>query len=240
MTTTTSVELIPREILFGNPDKTSPQISPDGTMMAYLAPVNNVLNVWVGKVGSDDYQPVTKDEDRGVRFYFWAQDNKHIMYIQDVGGNENWRLYATNLESRETRDLTPFDDVQVQVIDRDKHFPNELLIGMNKENPQVHDVYLLDLRSGELTLTAKNPGNVAGWVSDSEFKVRGALTALPDGGRELLVRDSEESEWRTVVTWNADDALLSAPVGFTQDGQSIYLEDARNANASRLVKLNLA
>src|SRR5438105_8265227 len=79
MTTTTSVDLIPREILFGNPDKTSPQISPDGTMMAYLAPVNNVLNVWVGKVGSDDYQPVTRDEDRGVRFYFWAQDNKHIV-----------------------------------------------------------------------------------------------------------------------------------------------------------------
>ncbi len=86
----TSTELIPREILFGNPDKTSPEISPDGTKMAYLAPVNNVLNVWVGTIGSDNYQPVTKDEDRGVRFYSWAQDNKHILYIQDVGGNEKW------------------------------------------------------------------------------------------------------------------------------------------------------
>src|SRR6266571_5153466 len=240
MTTSTNVELIPREILFGNPVKTSPQISPDGTMMAYLAPVNNVLNVWVGKIGSANYQPVTKDEDRGVRFYFWAQDNKHIMYIQDVGGDENWRLYATGLETRETRDLTPFENVQVQVIDHDKHFPNELLIGMNKENPQVHDVYHLDLISGELSLVAKNPGNFLGWVSDTNFKVRGALAATPDGGTELMVRENEQADWRKLITWNPDDALTSAPVGFTRDGQCLYLEDSRNVNASRLVKMNIA
>src|SRR5260370_4525872 len=92
----TPVALIPRNILFGNPVKANPQISPDGTMMAYLAPVNNVLNVWVGKIGSDEYQPVTKDEDRRVTFYFWAADNKHILYLLDAGRNENSLLYATN------------------------------------------------------------------------------------------------------------------------------------------------
>lgn len=208
--------------------------------MAYLAPVNGVLNVWVGTVGQDDYQPVTKDTDRGVRFYFWAADNQHIMYIQDVGGNENWRLYATDLESKETRDLTPFENVQVQVIDRDKHFPNELLIAMNKENPQVHDVYHLDLTTGELTLVAKNPGNIMQWVIDTQFKVRGVVTALPDGGTELLIRDNEQAGWRKLITWNADDALTSGPVGFTRDGESLYLEDSREANASRLVRLNIA
>src|SRR5882724_3616761 len=208
--------------------------------MAYLAPVNNVLNVWVGSVGSDAYQPVTNDTDRGVRFYFWAADNQHILYMQDVGGNENWRLYATHVESGATRDLTPFEDVQVQILDRDKHFPNELLIGMNKENPQVHDVYRLDLASGELTLTAKNPGNIAGWVADTQFKVRGAVAARPDGGLDLIVRASEAGEWRSLLTWNSDDALTSRPVGFTRDGQSLYLQDSRDVNASRLVQLNLA
>src|SRR5262249_29969501 len=110
-------DLIPRTILFGNPEKANPQISPDGTMMAYLAPVNNVLNVWVGTIGSEDYRPVTNDIDRGIRFYFWAADNQHILYLQDTAGNENWRLYATNLATRETRELTPFENVQVQIVD---------------------------------------------------------------------------------------------------------------------------
>ena len=240
MTTTTNVELIPRDILFGNPVKTSPQVSPDGRRMAYLAPVNNVLNVWVGTIGQDDYRSVTNDVERGIRFYAWAADNKHILYLQDVGGNENWRLYATNLESQETRDLTPFENVQARVIDRDKHFPNELLIGMNKDNPQVHDVYHLDLASGELTLVTKNPGNIVGWVTDANFKVRSALAMAPDGSLHLQVRQNEESEWTEIVTWGPEDNQTSGPVGFTLDGQSIYLQDSRDYNAGRLVKMDIA
>ena len=79
--TTPEPELIPRKVLLGNPVKTSPRISPDGTMMAYLAPVSDVLNVWVKTIGAEDDKPVTKDDDRGIRRYFWAADSKHIMYL---------------------------------------------------------------------------------------------------------------------------------------------------------------
>ena len=240
MTVTPQVALIPRNVLFGNPVKTSPRISPDGEKMAYLAPVNDVLNVWVGEVGSDTYQPVTQDTNRGVRFYTWAADNKHILYIQDIGGNENWRLYATNIDTKETRDLTPFEDVQVQILAHDKHFPHEMLIIMNKENPQVHDVYHLDLPSGELTLVAKNPGNIADWVADTQLKVRGGLAAKPDGGHDLLVRDDEQSAWHSILTWEADDALTSGPISFTLNGKGLYLQDSRAVNAGRLVKLDIA
>ncbi|GHO69888.1 peptidase S9 [Ktedonobacter sp. SOSP1-52] len=239
MTNNATTKLIPRKVLFGNPVKASPQISPDGKRLAYLAPVNNVLNVWVGSLEGDDYQPVTEDTERGIRFYFWAADNKHIGYIQDAGGDENWRLYLTNVETRETRDLTPFANVQARLTGHDKHFPHELLVALNKENPQVHDVYHLDLASGELKLVAKNPGNIASWVIDTQFKVRGAVVTLPDGGSELLVREQEESEWRKLASWTSEDALTSGPVGFTLDGNALYLEDSRNANASRLVKLAL-
>ena len=237
---TSEPELIPRKVLLGNPVRTSPQISPDGTMMAYLAPVNDVLNVWVKTIGAEDDKAVTKDDDRGIRRYFWAADSKYIMYLQDVGGNENFRLYGVNLETDEIRDLTPFEDVQVQIVDRNKHFPNELLIAMNKENPQVHDVYHLDLTSGGLELVAKNPGNVLGWVTDANLKVRANMAATPDGGFDLMIRDNEKAQWTKLLTWDSENSMTSGPISFSKDGKYLYLIDSRDANAGRLVRFEIA
>src|SRR5579859_1738383 len=232
--------LTPRAVLFGNPTKASPRLAPDGTRMAYLAPVDNVLNVWVGPIDGSNYQPVTHDTDRGIRVYRWAEDNQHILYLQDVGGNENWRLYAVHLDSGTIRDLTPFDNVQAQLIAHDKRFPSALLVGLNKDNPQVHDAYRLDLVSGELTQVAQNPGTFMAWLADAELKVRGALAATPDGGTVLLVRPDESADWQKLVTWDPDNSASSEPLAFTGDGKGLYLQDSRDANAARLVRLDLA
>lgn len=236
---TDTVELIPRSVLFGNPLKTSPKISPDGKQMAYLAPVNNVLNVWVGAIGYDDAKPVTNDTDRGVINYFWSQDNNNILYLQDVNGNENWRLYAVELETGQTKDLTPFDEVQVQIVAHDKHYPNDLILAMNKENPQVHDIYHLNLQTGELNRIAENPGHFAGWEVDTDLKVRGAMAANQEGGFDLLVRENENSEWKNLVCWEIEDSLNSGAVSFSKDGKYIYLKDSRNYNTGRLVKMEI-
>ena len=232
--------LIPRRVIFGNPEKADPQVSPDGTMLAYLAPLKGVLNVWVGPIEGDDFRPVTRDTDRGVRVYFWAHDGAHLLYLQDAGGDENWRLYKVRLAGEVVEDLTPFDKVQVQVVGSDKRHPTELLIGMNKEDERLHDVYHLDLTTNALTLVAKNPGSVLGWVADIDFTVRGALSSKPDGGTELLVRDTANDEWRAFVSWSAEDALSSWPLGFTLDGSSLYLADSRGTNTARLVQANLS
>jgi Tol biopolymer transport system component len=103
-----TTQLIPREALFGNPERTSPQISPDGTQLGYLAPVDGVLNVWIRTLGKSDDRAVTADKHRGIRNSLWQYDNKHVLYTQDVGGDENWRLYQTDIASKQTKDLTPF------------------------------------------------------------------------------------------------------------------------------------
>jgi len=233
-------QLIPREILFGNPVKAAPHISPDGTRLAYLAPVDGVLNIWVRTIGAEDDSAVTYDKGRGIQVYFWSQDNRHIMYLQDVGGNENWRLYSANLDTKEIKDFTPFEGVQVQVVEHDKEHPDEMLIAMNKDNPALHDIYHLDLLTGELKQIAKNPGNFLGWISDSDMKIRGALAATAEAGYDLLIRDDENSEWRKMAAWNSEDALISGPAGFTKDGKFLYMLDTREANSARLVKMELA
>ncbi len=208
--------------------------------MAYLAPKDGVLNVWVGMVGDDEYRPVTNDTDRGVRDYFWAHNGRQILYLQDEAGNENWRLYIVDLAGDETTTLTPFDDVQVQIIEHDKRFPNDIIVAINKDDARLHDIYRLDLTTHELTQIAKNPGNVTAWLVDSNLDVRGATAATSEGGFEFMVRDTVDSDWRTVVTWNAEDALTSGALGFSRDGKSVYLLDSRDANAARLVRLDLA
>ena len=235
------VQLIPREVLFGNPSRVSPQLSPDGRHWSYRAPVNDVMNVWVATVGADDARPVTADSMRGIQDYFWGADSKHILYFQDDGGNENWRLCAVDIDTRELTCLTPFQGVQVYLIDRNKRFPNQLLIAMNKDNPQWHDVYRLDIVTGALEKVAANPGKVAQWISDVDFNVRGAVIANDEGGFDLLVRPGgENTNWKTVVSWGAEDAVSSDPLGFSKDGEYMYLIDSRRANAGRLTKLELA
>jgi dipeptidyl aminopeptidase/acylaminoacyl peptidase len=242
-----TVDIIPLEVLLGNPERVQPQLSPDGRRMAYIAPVaapersgdaNGVLNVLVGEIGKDDYQPVTHDTDRGVQGYAWCFDNKHLLYVQDQAGDENWRIYTVDLDTGEIVDRTPFDGVQAQIIARRRRFPNELLIGLNKDNPQLHDVYHLDLTTGELTKRVENPGFLA-WVVDEELKVRGGVAPQPDGGFMVVVRDTEESDWRPLVTFPSDDAIASSPIGFTADGSGLYMTSSLDANAARLVKMDI-
>jgi len=237
--TTPAAPLIPREVLFGNPEKTSPRLSPDGKRLAYLAPRDDVLNVWVGAVGGEP-EPVTDDRKRGIRLFFWAEDDRHIVYLQDAGGDENWRIHAVDPFTDQDRDLTPFDDVQAQILDKSQHFPDTLLVALNKESPELHDVYRLTLSTGDLELIAKNPGNVVGWVPDANFDIRAAMAATPDGGFDLLVRKDDDADWSKLLGWDKEDALSSAPLSFTKSGDEMYLLDSRGTNAARLVLLNLA
>ena len=115
-------ELIPRRVLFGNPERDDPQISPDGKMIAYKAPFKGIMNVWIKTIGKDDDRVVTKDCNRGIQKYFWAGDGKYIMYLQDSDGDENWRLYGIKLETGEIKNFTPFKDVLALINKIDKHF----------------------------------------------------------------------------------------------------------------------
>jgi dipeptidyl aminopeptidase/acylaminoacyl peptidase len=240
------VDLIPREVLFGNPERVSPQISPDATRLAWIAPRDGVLNVWVapisgtgeGGVDWDAAQVVTDDTDRGIRAFAWARDARHLLYIQDTGGDENWRLYDVDLQTGAKRDLTPYDGIQARIIATKKSHRDEILVGMNRDNPQLHDVYRLDLKTGELTKLIENPG-YAGWLADEDMVVRGAIAPRTDGGYDMLVRDDAGSDWRTLVSIPADDAPASSVLAFSGDGKSLLAVSSLGVNTGRLVRIDL-
>ncbi|MBD3285054.1 alpha/beta fold hydrolase [candidate division WOR-3 bacterium] len=233
-------ELIPREVLFGNPERSAPLISPDGSMFSYRAPLEGVMNIWVKNIDRDNARPVTSDTGRGIQAYFWAGDSRHIIYTQDEDGNENFHLYGLDIQTGQTRDYTPFDDVKVRLVEQNKLFPDELLISVNLDDPRLHDVYLLDINSGDLELVAMNPGNIVGWMADADFKIRAALVIRADGGFDLVTRSDEKSEWEYLLTWDWENNMSSDPLKFSADGEHIYLRDSRNYNTARLVKVEIA
>ncbi|HTR90944.1 MAG TPA: S9 family peptidase [Trebonia sp.] len=237
------VDLIPRSVLFGNPERTSPEISPDGGSLAWIAPHEGVLNLWVAPIDSGvDWaaaRVLTEDRDRGVRAYAWARDGRHVLYVQDIGGDENWRLYDVDPQTLERRDLTPFEKIHATIIGTSKRRPTEVLVGINADNPQLHDVYRLDLISGALVKEIENPG-YAGWVADEDLVVRCAIAPVPDGSFNVLVRDTDEDDFRHLLTIPAEDATSTDVVSFSGDGRSLLMISAAGSDTGRLTRVDLA
>ncbi len=230
--------LIPREVLFGNPDKITVRLSPDGTRISYLAPVDGVLNVWVGP--ADDpgaAEPVTNDTDRGVRTYFWAYTSEHVLYLQDQAGDENWRVYSVNLATGETTDLAPLEGVQARIQAVSQKFPEEILIALNDRDPTLHDIYRANITTGEKSLVMENEGFV-GFTTDDAYNVRFAVRLTPDGGSEIF-QATEEGGWEPFMEIAMEDVLTTGIVGFDKTGTVLYMIDSRNRNTAAFFALDL-
>ena len=236
---TVDTPLVPRKVLFGNPDRAAAKISPDGRRLAFLAPVKGVLNVWVAPLDSPaDARPVTRDKLRGIRTYFWAYTNDHLIYLQDVGGDENWHVYLVDLATTETTDLTPLEAVNAQISGMSHRLPGQIVVSLNDRNPNVHDLYRIDLDSRERTLVEKNTENFTGYVLDDDLRVRFATRMQPDGGSELLRKDGER--WAKFISVPREDTLTTQPVGFNKSGDVLYLIDSRRRNTGALTSIDLA
>ncbi|WP_206202536.1 S9 family peptidase [Thioalkalivibrio sp. XN279] len=230
--------LIERDKLFGNPARSSAQLSPDGKRIAYLAPRDGVMNVWVAPL--DDIaaaQPVTAEKVRPIRGYSWSPDGTQILYVQDKGGDENFLLYGVNLESGETRDYTPFDNVRVTIVGVSNKVKDEILIGLNNRDPRWHDVHRLNLDSGEITLVRQNDG-YAGFAADQDLELRIAAKPTPDGGL-LVERIGADGETSLLTTIPSEDSLTSNVLSIPQGADFAYMLDSRGRNLGALVKLDL-
>ncbi len=231
--------LIPRDVLFGNPERSRPRLSPDGQRLAWLAPdPKNVLQVWVKTIGSSDDKMVTADKKRGIRNFQWAPDNRTLLFQQDNDGDENFHVYGVDLTTGNVRDYTAIQGVRASVSAAESAFPDEVLIDMNARNRQLFDVYRLNLKTGALIFDTENPGDVAGWTSDSKLQVRAAQIATPDGGTEIRIRDSTTAPWKSLLKVGPDEILNFE--GFSDDGKSVFLKSSIGSDTARLVQRDLA
>ena len=213
-----SAKNIPLEDFFKNPEKSSYQISPNGSFYSFMAPYKNRMNIFIQKIGDSSATQLTFEKARDIAGYFWP-NNEQIVFLKDEGGDENFHLFGVNIDGSNTTSFTDFEGVRAQIIDDLPDQKDFVIIGLNKRNKQVFDPYRLNLKSGEISLLAENPGNIQGWMFDHDGKLRLA-TAIVDGvNQSILYRKNEEDEFKTIITTNFKEGFN--PQFFTFDNKNI-------------------
>lgn len=232
----TKVKKYDLEDFFRNPEKSSYQLSPDGNHISFMAPYESRMNVFVKKIGSDEATRITDVTDRDIAGYTWANDER-ILYLKDNGGDENFALYGVNLDGSDYKPLTFFDEVRTQFIDDLEDDDDHIIVGLNKRVAQIFDPYRLNILTGELEMLAENPGNISSWMTDHDGKLRVAMTT--DGvNTSVLYRETETSEWETLVTTNFRESL--SPLFFTFDNKNLYAASNIGRDKSAIVVYDIA
>ncbi len=228
--------IIPMEDFFRNPTRVAFELSPNGEYIAFMQPWERRLNVHVQQIGADEVVRITSATERDIAGYLWASDDR-IVYVQDRGGDENYRLYAVDIDGENELILTPFEKVQARLIDDLEDNPDEMLVGLNNRDPRLHDVFRVNVNTGGLTLLAENPGNINRWITDHDGKLRAAVTS--DGVMEsILYRETEEDEFKTIVTTSFKETL--APLFFTFDNQNLYVTSNRGRDKDAIYTFDVS
>lgn len=231
-----TAKLIPLKDFFRNPEKSGYQISPDGKYYSYMAPYEKRMNVFVQEMGKKDAIRLTSEKDRDISTYFWKNSNR-ILYLKDNGGDENFKLYGVNVDGSNLKCYTDFDKVRTQLIDDLEDIPAEVIIGLNKRDPQVFDAYRLNIETGEMKMIAENPGNISGWMTDHDGKLRVA-TATDGVNTSILYRETENDKFKVVLTTNFKESVN--PVFFTFDNKNVYAVSNLGRDKSAIVEFDIA
>jgi dipeptidyl aminopeptidase/acylaminoacyl peptidase len=225
--------LIPRELLFGNPVKSDPQISPDGKHLSYLAPdEKNVLQIWVRSLSQGGDRQITSESKRGVRHYTWAYDSKHLILSRETEGDENWQIIVVELESGTVRNLTPYSGVRSLLVGLSPDLPDDLLIAMNLRNRRLFDVYRINLQTGDTRMINRNGGSQYWWSADAHMNVR--VAAASTG---TIVRERQGRPWHVARKWHP--AEYGRYFGLSKDGKTFFMSGSHNGELGALFALDL-
>lgn len=237
--------LIDRNLFFDDPQFSGAQISPDGRFISFRKPHNGVMNIWVKRTEEpfDAARPITADTKRPVRGYFWSEDGRYVLYVQDKGGNENFHVYAVDPAGAPeaatgvpaARDLTPGDNVRAYIYAVPERTPNEILVGLNDRDPALHDVYRVNLTTGARKLVVRNDQNIAAFIADLDGNVRLAYRQAADGSNEVL-RVANNRLGSVVVRCTFEEQC--SPFRFHKDGKRVYMLENIGPDVD-LVRLSL-
>jgi dipeptidyl aminopeptidase/acylaminoacyl peptidase len=235
-----SAALIPRRLLFADPGKSVVRISPDGRRIAYLAPLDGVLNLWIASLDDiSNPQVLTRATDRSLGPWVqWLHNNRHIVFFREQGGDENWQAHRVDVETGDILTLTPAPGVKSFIHQTSHHFPDELLIAHNARDKRFFEIYRVNVATGAGSLVQAND-RFAGFFTDPQFKVRFA-TRFADNGDVEYLKPGAGGEWELFARIDAADAMTTSPIEFSDDGRELYWLDSRGRDKAAVTAQDMA
>jgi acylaminoacyl-peptidase len=235
----TGVSLIPRAVLFGNPQRFQPRLSPDGQWLTWLAPFEGVLNVWLAPADRiADAQPLTRRKGRPIAWQDWSWDGRHILFMSDHDGDENWCIFAVD-RAGAVRALTPPRGVAARLLQESPEQPGTVMIGLNDRDPRWHDAWRLDLASGKRELVLENTAALWSLTFDWQLKARLGRKSTPGRGGSRLHRliDGKAEPWLDIPV--ADEST-TWPIMFDRAGGALMMMSSLGRDRAALVRIDMA
>jgi dipeptidyl aminopeptidase/acylaminoacyl peptidase len=229
--------VIPRAALFGNPEKAQARISPDGKYISFIAPRDGVLNVWLAERGKlEAAKPITNDQKRGIRQHLWSYDNRHVLYLQDKDGDENWHIHSVDAVSGDDKDITPFAGARADIVDLSWKKPGAVSVSINDRDKEWADLYVIDIATGKRTLVEQNNDQIAGWILDFDLQPKLAQKNDADGS-EVFRR--VDGKWVSLFRFGQDDSLTTEVVAVEASGKTALLQSSVGRDKSALERVDL-
>ncbi len=235
--------IIDRELIFGDPEISGAQLSPDGAWLAFLKPLDGTRNLWVKPVDApfEQARPITADTTRPIPAFFWSWDSRHVLFVQDQGGDENYNVFAVDPRAPAApgarvpaaRGLTDLKGVRAEIYELPKARPGVAYVGLNDRDPRWHDLYEVEIATGKRTLLRRNDARFVGWTFDLEGRLRLGTRVTERGDTEILRLDPEGTHEVHRCTVLEECSALR----FDADGRRVYL--VTNAGAGDLLRLAL-
>jgi hypothetical protein len=231
--------LLRRRLIFADPERSVVRISPDGVRVAFRAPVDGVLNLWVAPIDRvDEARQVTAVTDRNLGpSILWMRDNRHVVFFREAAGDENWRAWRVDLETGDVRPLTPGPGVTCYVQQKLAPFSQRIADRPQRAGQALLRLYRVNVATGESALLQLNEG-VPGYFTDQQFRVRFAVRYTEDGNVEYLQRGAD-GEWALFSRIGAEDAVATRAIEFSADGRRLYWLDSRGRDTAAVVAQDL-
>lgn len=231
------IPLIKKSEFFSPAQFLDPFISPDGKSLAYLAPVNGVMNIWVKSLIYDGKAyPVTKEIMHGIYDYCWSFDNQTILYSKDQEGDENWNIYKVDVLTKKNINLTPLKGVQVKRLERSYKRPKEIVIGLNDRNPAHHDLYILNIETGHRTLLLKNDSFSNIIIEPETYRVLFGFE--PDGLGGYILKRFKDKKIENWIHIPVSDGRTTSLFNVIENG-AVYMLSSINRDKCALILKNL-